>query len=58
MSVRGASVYTTFSPCLICTKIVINAGIREIVYDARFPLGERSLELLAEAGLKVRQPES
>ncbi len=58
VSVRGASVYTTFSPCLICTKIVINAGIRELVYDARFPLGERSLELLAEAGLKVRQPES
>ncbi len=58
VSVRGASVYTTFSPCLICTKIVINAGIRELVYDARFPLGERSLELLAEVGLKVRQPES
>ncbi len=58
VSVRGASVYTTFSPCLICTKIVINAGIRELVYDSRFPLGERSLELLAEAGVKVRQPES
>jgi dCMP deaminase len=57
VSVRGASVYTTFSPCLICTKIMINAGIRELIYDSRFPLGERSLDLLTEAGVKVRQME-
>ncbi len=55
VSVRGASVYTTFSPCLICTKMMINAGIRDLVYDSRFPLGERSLELLTEAGVKVRR---
>jgi dCMP deaminase len=54
VTVRGAGLYTTFSPCLICTKMVINAGIREIVFDVRFPLGERSLALLAEAGVKVR----
>jgi dCMP deaminase len=57
VSVRGASLYTTFSPCMICTKIIINAGIREIVFDARFPLGERSIALLSEAGVKVRQLE-
>ena len=55
VSVRGAAVYTTFSPCLICTKMMINAGIRDLVYDSRFPLGERSLELLTEAGVKVRR---
>ncbi len=55
VSVAGASLYTTLSPCLICTKMIINAGIREIVFDASFPLGERSLALLSEAGVKVRQ---
>jgi dCMP deaminase len=55
VAVRGASLYTTFSPCLMCTKTIINAGIREIVFDACFPLGERALSLLGEAGVKVRQ---
>jgi dCMP deaminase len=54
VTVQGAGLYTTLSPCLICTKMIINAGIHEIVFDARFPLGERSLALLAEAGVKVR----
>ncbi|MEE8558551.1 MAG: deaminase [Myxococcota bacterium] len=58
VSVRSATLYTTFSPCLICTKMIINAGIRDLIYDAEFPLGERSLALLEEAGVKVRQLEA
>jgi dCMP deaminase len=56
VSVRGGTVYTTFCPCLICTKMIINAGLSEVVYDAHFPLGEVSLALFREAGIKVRQP--
>ena len=55
VSVRGASVYTTFSPCLMCTKMIINAGISEVIYDSPFPLGETSLRLLHEAGVKLRR---
>jgi dCMP deaminase len=55
VSLRGGAIYTTFCPCLICTKMIINAGIEEVVYNAGYPLGEVSLALLREAGVKVRQ---
>jgi dCMP deaminase len=55
VSLRDATIYTTFSPCLQCTKMTINAGITEVVYNANYPLGETSLALLREAGVKVRQ---
>ena len=54
VSVRDGVIYTTFSPCLMCTKMAINAGIREVVYGSPFPLGETSLALLNEAAVKVR----
>ena len=55
MSLQGATIYTTFSPCLGCTKLIINAGLAEVVYNTSYPLGETSLGLLREAGVKVRQ---
>jgi dCMP deaminase len=39
----------------MCTKMIINAGIAEVVYSAAYPLGDVSLRLLREAGVKVRQ---
>lgn len=55
VSVRGAAIYTTFAPCLMCTKMIINAGIEEVAYNAAYPLGDVSLALLREAGVKARQ---
>jgi dCMP deaminase len=55
VSLRGATIYSTFSPCLQCTKLVINAGLAEVVYNADYPLGGVALDLLAESGVKVRQ---
>lgn len=55
VSVRGGTIYSTFCPCLTCTKMIINAGLVEVVYNAEYPLGDVSLALLREAGLKVRQ---
>jgi len=55
VSVRDATLYTTLSPCLICTKMIINAGIVEVVYNAHYPMGDVALNLLEEAGVKVRQ---
>jgi len=55
VSVRAGTLYTTLCPCLMCTKMIINAGIGEVVYSAEYPLGEVSLRLLREAGVKVRQ---
>jgi deoxycytidylate deaminase len=35
--------------------MIINAGLAEVVYDSHFPLGEVSVGLLREAGVKIRQ---
>jgi deoxycytidylate deaminase len=35
--------------------MIINAGLAEVVYTATYPLGDRSLRLLDEAGVVVRQ---
>jgi dCMP deaminase len=55
VSLRGGTIYTTYSPCLQCTKLIINAGLEEVVYINLYPLGDTALALLREAGLKVRQ---
>lgn len=53
--VQGATLYTTLCPCLLCTKMIINAGISEVVYNADYPMGDISLSLLREANVKTRQ---
>lgn len=51
---EGATLYCTHQPCVICAKIIINAGITRIVYREGYP-DKFSLELLDEAGVKVEQ---
>ena len=57
VSVRDATLYTTFFPCLFCTKLIINAGIAEVVYNAAYALDDTAAGLLREAGVKVRRAE-
>lgn len=52
--VKDATLYTTFSPCLLCAKMIINAGIVEVVYDQRYSIDDVSMALLREAGVQVR----
>jgi dCMP deaminase len=54
ISIRGATIYCTYSPCLRCTKLIINAGIEAVIFNARYELDNSSLSLLKECGLKVR----
>ncbi|MFN0118130.1 MAG: deaminase [Elusimicrobiota bacterium] len=55
ISIKGASLYTTFSPCLICTKMIINSGIVEVVYNKAYSLGDEALKLLKQPHIKVRK---
>ncbi len=55
VSVKDATLYTTFAPCLMCTKMIINAGIREVVYNQDYPLNETSFDLFREAGVICRR---
>jgi len=54
-SLKGSTLYTTFAPCLLCTKMIINSGIAEVVYNQDYPLNERALSLLAECGIALRR---
>lgn len=52
-SLRGASLYCTTQPCIICAKMVINAGITEVVIRGDYP-DIMSKDLLREARVRVR----
>ena len=37
IAISGGTIYTTYSPCLTCSKMIINAGIKKVVYNAACP---------------------
>ena len=51
--IEGAMIYVNTQPCVVCAKMIINAGIEEIVYQNPYP-DELSQEMLKESGIKVR----
>ena len=53
IAVDGATLYVTHQPCTICTKLIINSGIKKIVYGIEYP-DEFSLELLKEAKIELK----
>jgi dCMP deaminase len=55
ISIEGATLYCTNNPCSACTKLLINAGVRRIVYEDTYP-DPLAFELLAEAGITVEHP--
>jgi len=46
--------YVTLSPCFECAKLIIQAGIKEVVYKEKYRITE-SIDFLINAGVKVRQ---
>jgi len=54
ISVKGATLYATNQPCIICAKMLINAGIKEIVAADGYP-DEMAADFLREAKIKVRR---
>jgi len=54
VAINGASIYMTESPCNICTKILINSGIKKIIYANRY-MDELSSELLKESHIEVEK---
>ncbi|MCL2024769.1 MAG: cytidine/deoxycytidylate deaminase family protein [Coriobacteriia bacterium] len=53
VNIDGATIYCTHQPCVMCAKLMINAGFKEIVFAGSYP-DELSQELLEEAGVKLR----
>lgn len=54
VSVKGATIYTTTYPCSMCAKILINAGISEIVYDEGY-VDDLSKQILSETDIVIRE---
>lgn len=52
LSLEGATIYCTHQPCSICTRLIINSGIKRVVYDQGYP-DEFSLRLLNSAGVEI-----
>ena len=52
VSVRGATIYVTNQPCVVCTKMLINAGIERVVYANPYP-DELAQEMMNESQMKI-----
>ena len=55
-SSEGATLYVTSSPCMECSKLIIQAGIKRVVYRDQYRLDD-GIQLLKRAGIEVEQVE-
>ena len=55
-ALEGATIFITISPCLTCAKLIINAGIKEVVYGGDYSafLGTVK-QMFRDAGVKCRR---
>lgn len=51
-SSEGSTLYVTSSPCIECSKLIIQAGIKRVVYSEHYRLND-GVELLKRAGIQV-----
>ena len=51
--IEGATIYTSMTPCLDCTKLLINAGISRVVCRKRYHADHDSVRILKEAGVDL-----
>lgn len=54
VTVKGSKLYSTIQPCIICAKMLINAGIKEIVITKGYP-DKMAAQFLKEAKITVRK---
>jgi len=52
--IKEATIYTTNYPCVLCAKIIVNAGIREVIYKDEY-IDELSRDILNESKVSVRR---
>lgn len=54
ISVKDSTVYITNQPCIICAKMLINAGVSEIVITGEYP-DKMSAQMLRQAKIRIRR---
>ena len=50
IAIEGATLYCTHQPCVICSKMIVNAGIARVVYEYPYP-DEFAREILSIGGV-------
>lgn len=54
VSIEGATLYCTHQPCVICSKMIVNAGIERVIYEKPYP-DDFTSQIFEEAGVKLEQ---
>ena len=54
VGIKGSSLYSTHLPCSLCAKMLVNAGIKEIIFSDGYA-DDLSLQILKEAGIPLRK---
>ena len=54
VGICGATLYCTNHPCIICSKMIINAGIEKVVYEDGYA-DTLAKEMLKESGIKIEK---
>jgi dCMP deaminase len=57
VDLKDSTLYVTNQPCVTCTKMLISAGVKEIVILDGYP-DELARQMLKEAGIKIRRGEA
>ena len=52
ISLEGATLYVTHQPCVICTRMILNSGIKTVIYKNGYP-DEFALELFKQSDVKL-----
>ena len=54
VSIKKATIYTTHFPCSVCSKMIVNAEIKEVIYVSYYD-DDLSQKILEESNIKVRK---
>ena len=54
VSIEGATLYCTHQPCSMCAKMIVNAGIRRVIFEQGYP-DDFSLEFFKETGVLLER---
>lgn len=54
VSIKGSTLYCTNTPCVVCVKMLINAGVVEIIFSGDYP-DDLAKQMLKESNLKIKR---
>lgn len=52
VSLEGAVMYVTHQPCILCTRMILNSGIKKVIYKEGYP-DDFALELFKQSGVEL-----